>query len=232
MTKTENSRRICDWAEEDRPREKLLEKGRSALTDAELIAILIGSGTPSESAVDVAKKILRNAGNNLLVLGQLSLHELTGVKGIGNAKAVTLLAAMELARRRRESDAPKRKKITNSRHVYEEMMPYLLDKPHEEFWIILLNRANDIIRPVRVSSGGISGTVVDPKIIFKCALEQLASAIILVHNHPSGGLTPSKADRDITKRLSEAGRILEIPVLDHVIFTDKGYLSFGDEGML
>ncbi|WP_460638475.1 RadC family protein [Larkinella harenae] len=228
----ENFRKILSWAEEDRPREKLMLKGRSALSDAELIAILIGSGTRDLSAVDVSKIILQSVGQNLNDLAKLSVKDLSKFKGIGEAKAISIVAALELGRRRREQDRPQKLRITSSRDAYQEIKPHLLDKPHEEFWILLLNRANEVIRPVQISSGGVSGTVADPKLIFKHAIDQLASSVILIHNHPSGNLTASQADRDLTRKLKEAGKILDIPVLDHLIFTDQAYLSFADEGML
>jgi DNA repair protein RadC len=228
----ESSRKILSWAEEDRPREKLMLKGRAALSDAELIAILIGSGTRELSAVDLSKVILQSVGNNLNDLAKLSVKDLSKFKGIGEAKAISIVAALELGRRRKEQDRPLRMRITGSKDAYEEIKPHLLDKQHEEFWILLLNRANEVIRLVQISSGGVSGTVADPKLIFKHALEQLASALILVHNHPSGNLTASQADKDLTKKLKDAGRLLDIPVLDHLIFTDQSYLSFADTGML
>ncbi|GAB3171632.1 RadC family protein [Telluribacter humicola] len=226
------SRKILSWAEEDRPREKLLQRGKAALTDAELIAILIGSGTVDQSAVDVAKLILGSANNNLNELARLGLNDLKKIKGIGEAKAITIVAALELGRRRKESETPRRRRITSSNDAYEEIKPYLLDKPHEEFWILLLNRANEVLRPVQISTGGVAGTVADPKLIFKHALEHLASSMILFHNHPSGNLTPSQADKDLTRKLKEAGRVLDLPVLDHLIFTDSSYYSFADEGLL
>ncbi|MFC5408145.1 DNA repair protein RadC [Larkinella bovis] len=228
----DNPRKILSWAEEDRPREKLLLKGRAALSDAELIAILIGSGTRDLSAVDVSKIILQSIQNDLSTLAKLSVRDLSKFKGIGEAKAISIVAALELGRRRKEQERPQRLRITSSRDAYDEIKPHLLDKQHEEFWILLLNRANEVIRPVQISSGGVSGTVADPKLIFKHALEQLASALILVHNHPSGHLSASQPDRDLTRKLKEAGLLLDIPVLDHLIFTDQGYLSFADEGML
>lgn len=228
----DNPRKILSWAEEDRPREKLMLKGKAALSDAELIAILIGSGTTDMTAVDVSKLILQSVGNNLNDLARLSVKDLSKFRGIGEAKAISIVAALELGRRRREQDRPQRAKITCSRDAYEEIRPHLLDKQHEEFWILLLNRANEVLRPVQISAGGVSGTVADPKLIFKHALEHLSSAIILIHNHPSGNLTPSHADKDLTRKLKEAGRVLEIPVLDHLIFTDRTYLSFADEGLL
>lgn len=223
---------IKSWAEEDRPREKLMLKGKAALSEAELIAILIGSGTTDLSAVDVSKIIMQSVSNNLNELARLSVKDLSKFRGIGEAKAIAIVAALELGRRRKEQDRPQRTRITCSHDGYNEMIPHLMDKQHEEFWILLLNRANEVIRPVQISSGGVSGTVADPKIIFKSALEQLASAIILFHNHPSGNRMPSQADKDLTRKLRDAGRLLDIPVLDHLIFTDKAYYSFADEGIL
>jgi len=225
------SRKILSWAEDDRPREKMLLKGNGALSDAELIAILIGSGTVDLSAVDVAKLILQKANNNLNELAKLSLKDLMKIKGIGQAKAISIAAALELGRRRKDAEAVVRPKITCSRDAYDQIKPHLWDLPHEEFWILLLSRSNEVIRPVQISQGGVSGTVADPKLIFKQAIEHLASSIILIHNHPSGNLTPSQADKDLTKRLKEAGRLLDTPVLDHLIFTDTHYFSFADEGL-
>lgn len=223
---------ILSWAEEDRPREKLLLKGKAALSDAELIGILIGSGTRSMSAVDLSKLILKEVGNNLNELAKCSVSDLQKFKGIGEAKAITIVSALELGRRRRESQYIEKPKITCSKDAYEVIRPELQDLAYEVFWILLLNRANQVTRKCQISSGGISGTVADPKIIFKTALESMCSGIILVHNHPSGNLKPSSADINLTKKVKEAGNLLEIPVLDHIIFTDKGYLSFADEGMM
>lgn len=223
---------IKSWAEEDRPREKLLLKSKSALSDAELIGILIGSGTASMSAVDVAKSILSHSGNDLNHLAKLSVKELMKFKGIGEAKAISIVSAMELGRRRKETQSLKKPKITCSEDAYLAIKPELLDVNHEEFWTLLLNRSNTVIKKQLISSGGVAGTVADPKIIFKSALEELACSIILVHNHPSGNLKPSQADINLTKKLKEAGHLLEIPVLDHLIFTDNGYFSFADENML
>jgi DNA repair protein RadC len=223
--------KILSWAEEDRPREKLILKGKAALSDAELIGILIGSGTVSMSAVDLAKHILNSVNNDLNDLAKLSIKDLEKFKGIGEAKAISIVSALELGRRRKESDVAKKTKITSSRDVYELMKPHLMDLAHEEFWIVLLNRANGVMRKIQISAGGVSGTVADPKIIFKHALENVACALILVHNHPSGNLTPSQADRDLTKKLKEAGQWLETPVLDHLIFADRSYFSFADEGI-
>ena len=232
MSELNNGLNILSWAEEDRPREKLLLKGKSVLSDAELIAILIGSGTRSISAVDVAKMILSNANYNLNELAKFSIKDLKKVKGIGEAKAITIVSALELGRRRKESEFAEKVKITCSNDIYQFMKPELLDLPKEEFWVLLLNRANQLIKKEQISSGGLSGTVADPKIIFKAALDQYASSIILVHNHPSGNLRPSQADIKLTRKMKEAGSLLEIPILDHIIFSDEGYLSFADEGML
>ncbi|MBB3838377.1 DNA repair protein RadC [Runella defluvii] len=226
------SRRILSWAEEDRPREKLLLKGKGALSDAELIAILIGSGTRELSAVDLSKIILQKASNNLNELAKLSLKDLMKIKGIGEAKAISIAAALELGRRRKDSDVVRRPKITSSKDAYEQIRSYLMDLPHEEFWVLLLTRSNEVIRPVQISQGGISGTIADPKIIFKSALEHLASSMILVHNHPSGNLKPSEADKELTRRLVTSGKLLDIPILDHLIISELGYLSFADEGLL
>lgn len=223
---------ILSWAEEDRPREKLILKGKAALSDAELIGILIGSGTRAMSAVDLSKIILNNVSNNLNELAKLSVNDLQQFKGIGEAKAIAIVSALELGRRRKESQFIQKPKITCSKDAYEIIKPELMDLSYEVFWILLLNRANQVIKKCQISAGGISGTVADPKIIFKTALEHLCSAIILVHNHPSGNLKPSAADISLTKKMKESGNLLEIPVLDHIIFTDNGYLSFADEGLL
>lgn len=223
---------IKQWAEEDRPREKLLLKGKSVLSDAELIAIIIGSGTPTVSAVDLAKQILHSVDYNLNKLARLTVNDLKKFKGIGEAKAINIVSALELGRRRKEAAQPKTHKITCSKDVFEIITPFLQDLSHEEFWVLLLDRANQLIKPVSISQGGVSGTVSDPKIIFKHALEALASGVILVHNHPSGNLKPSQADIKLTKQLKEAGALLEIPVLDHLIYTDSGYFSMADEGIL
>ena len=223
---------ILSWAEEDRPREKLLLKGKSALSDAELVGILISSGTREMSAVDLAKLILKDVGNDLNALAKLTTKDLMKFKGIGEAKAISIVSALELGRRRKETEPAKKIKISSSKTVYELMKPELLDQPHEFFWIVMLNRANQVIKKQNVSWGGVSGTVVDPKVIFKLALENLASAIILVHNHPSGNLKPSESDIQITQKLKASGKMLEIPVLDHIIFTDERYYSFADEGIL
>ena len=223
---------IKTWAEEDRPREKMLLKGKAALSDAELIAILIGSGTRELSAVELSRKILALADNNLVKLGQIPLNQLMELKGIGEAKAISLAAALELGRRRQQSDAEKRIVLDSSQKGYQLLAPCIADLPHEEFWVVLLNRKHEVIRYKSVSSGGISGTVADPRLIFSWAVTENASAIILAHNHPSGNLQPSEADRRLTQQLKKAGEVLEIIVSDHLIITDRGYFSFADQGLL
>jgi len=223
---------ITQWAEEDRPREKLLLKGRAALSDAELIAILIGSGTRSLSAVEVGKLILNGSDNDLNNLAKFTVKELQKFKGIGEAKAISIVAALELGRRRKETEVKKATKVTSSNDAYQYLKSHFLDLPHEEFWILVLNRANEIITKIPISSGGVSGTVADGKIIFKHAIEHLASGIILAHNHPSGNKKPSDQDLNLTKKLRQAGTILEIPILDHLIITNNGYTSFSDEGLM
>lgn len=223
---------IKSWAEEDRPREKMVQKGRAALSDAELIAILLGSGTTRLTAVDVAMLMLQAVDNDLNELARLSVKQLCRHPGVGPAKAITVVAALELGRRRKEAGAGRRTTITSSRDIYQLVRPALQDLPHEEFWVILLNRANVVMRQEKISSGGVAGTVADPKLIFKHALEHLASSIILVHNHPSGNRQPSAADLALTKKLRQAGDFLDLPVLDHLIYTDRGYYSFADEGVL
>lgn len=232
MDSQEKLPNIKSWSPEDRPREKLVLKGKSALSEAELLALLIGSGTKTMSAVDLGKKILQHAGNNLHQLARLTVRDLSKVKGIGEAKAMTIVAALELGRRRKESDPEEKPKIGASKDAYELLKCDLLDIPHEEFWVILLNRANRVIKKYQVSQGGVTGTVADPKIIFKAALEELASGVILAHNHPSGNLTASQADVDLTKKLAAGGRLLEIQVLDHLIIAGQKYFSFADEGLI
>lgn len=232
MTDYKQSFGIKSWAEEDRPREKLLDKGRQMLTEAELIAILIGSGNKDETSVELSKRILSSVGNNLNQLGKLNVTELMKFKGIGEAKAISIVAAMELGRRRKESETVKREKIITSKDVYEIMKPSMMDLPHEEFWLLMLNRASAVIKKELISRGGVSGTVVDAKIIFKTAVEQYASSIIICHNHPSGNLRPSDADIRLTKNIKEAGKVMEISLLDHLIITEKGFYSFADEGII
>jgi DNA repair protein RadC len=223
---------IKSWAEEDRPREKLILKGRAALSDAELLGVLIGSGIRNMTAVDLAKLILQSAGNDLNQLAKLSVKDLSKFKGIGEAKAITIVSALELGRRRKNSEIKTVTKIQSPQQVFEYFKPYLLDLPHEEFWILILSQASEIIKAEKISSGGITGTVADPKIIFKKALEHLGTQIILCHNHPSGNLKPSQADITLTKKLTEAGKLLDITVVEHLIFCNNGYLSFRDEGLM
>lgn len=223
---------IKAWAEEDRPREKLLSKGRSALSDAELIAILIGSGNRNETAVELSKKILKSIDNDLIKIGKLSVKELMQFNGIGEAKAISIVAALELGRRRKNTDNQLKKTIKSSKDVFEEVIGVMSDLPHEEFWVLFLDRRNAVIKKSNISKGGVSGTVADAKIIFKEAIQLLASAVILCHNHPSGNLKPSDADVQLTKKMKEIGYLVDVPVLDHLIITDKSYFSFGDEGLI
>ncbi|MBU8893195.1 MAG: DNA repair protein RadC [Bacteroidales bacterium] len=223
---------IKDWAVEDRPREKLIKKGMQSLSDAEIVAILIGSGTKNESAVELSKKVLKSANNNLNELGKQNIQDLTKMKGIGDAKAITILAALELGKRRKISDVITKKKITQSKDIFELFQPILGDLPHEEFWILLLNRSNKIIEKFKISQGGVSGTVIDVKIILKQAIEKLASSVILCHNHPSGNRNPSSADDSITNKLKNGAKLLDIQILDHVIIADMEYFSYADEGKL
>ena len=223
---------IKNWAEDDRPREKLLQKGRSSLSDAELLAILIGSGSRNESAVDLCKRILSESTNNLHELGKLTVKQLMNFKGIGEAKALVIVAAMELGRRRRSQEALEKKKISSSSSVFELMQPEIGELPHEEFWIIYLNNSNKVIEKFPLSKGGITGTLVDVRLALKKALELGATALILTHNHPSGNLNPSASDKQLTQKLKNAGESLDIKVLDHIIVTEKSYFSFADEGLL
>jgi DNA repair protein RadC len=225
--------KISALAEEDKPREKLLLKGKSALSDAELIDILIGSGTRSVSAVDLSKHILSAVNNDLGELAKMSIPDLKKFKGIGEAKAISIVSALELGRRRKQiSDQPKKIKINGSKDVFNLMGRELMDETVEHFYVLLLNRSNILIKKQLISSGGTNGTVADPKIIFKYALDSLACSIILVHNHPSGNLRPSDQDRILTDKLKHVGENLEVQVIDHVIFTDVAYFSFADEGIL
>ncbi|PKP54010.1 MAG: hypothetical protein CVT92_01295 [Bacteroidetes bacterium HGW-Bacteroidetes-1] len=222
---------IKNWANDDKPREKLMLKGRNSLSDAELIAILIGSGNTKESAVELSRRILSSANDNLIELSLLSLKDLMKFNGIGEAKAITIIAALELGKRRRSAEARERKTITSSKDVFEQIYALTSDLHYEKFWVILLDQANKIIRTVEVSEGGITGTVADPKKIFKLALEGNACNIILCHNHPSGQLKPSDADIKITERMKKSGEILDIRVLDHIIIGADSYYSFNDEGI-
>jgi DNA repair protein RadC len=223
---------ISKWAEGDRPREKLLLKGKHSLSDAELLAILMGSGSKNESAVDLAKKILKSSNNNLIELSRLGVKDLVKFKGVGEAKAISIIAALELGKRRRSEEALEKKKISSSTDVFEYFAGILGDAHYEAFYILLLNRANKVMREIQISEGGFSGTVADPKKIFKLALENNASAIILCHNHPSGNIKPSDADLKLTSKLKNAGEMLDLPVIDHIILGEENYYSFADEGTL
>lgn len=220
------------WAEADRPREKLMLNGRRYLTDAELIAILIGSGNKSETAVDLSKRILATYNNDLDALGKVSVADLSKFRGIGEAKAISIVAALELGRRRKETATGDVIKVSSSKDAFEALLPVFADLNHEEFWILILNQANCIIGRQLISKGGLAGTVADPKIIFKTALEYNAASIILAHNHPSGNIKPSAEDIKITRKMVEGGKMLDLHVLDHLIVTNKLFFSFGDEGLI
>lgn len=230
--KSKSKLSIKAWAEADRPREKLMQQGRESLTDAELTGILLGSGNSEESAVGLAKRILSSAGNDLHALGNMSIQELMQFKGIGQAKAITIAAALELGRRRRLAGPGEVQHIGSSNDAYELLYSKLADLNHEQFFVILLNRGNRVIKCIQVSKGGVAGTVADPKLIFKPAIEALASGLILAHNHPSGNLKPSTADIKLTEQLVAAGKMLEITVLDHLIIAGNDYYSFADQAML
>ncbi|MFK7780913.1 DNA repair protein RadC [Psychroserpens sp.] len=232
MTKKSSSFSIKNWSQDDQPREKLRDKGKSALSDAELIAILIGSGNRDESAVSLSQRILASVDGNLNALGKQSLKQLMIFKGIGEAKAITIAAALELARRKRSNEALKNDKINSSTSVFELMQPVIGELPHEEFWIIYLNNSNKVIQKNQLSKGGITGTLVDVRLALKTALEVGAVGLILVHNHPSGTLKPSEADKNLTQKLKTAAQSLDIKILDHLIITESSYFSFADESLL
>lgn len=224
---------IKDWAEEDRPREKILLKGISALSDAELLAIIIGSGNTEETAVELAQRILHSADNNLNSLGKLSVNQLiSGFKGIGEAKAITIVSALELGKRRKFAETINKEQIICSRDIFESFHPIMYDLEYEEFWILLLNRRNQIIDKVKISQGGVSETIVDNKLILKEALNRLASAIVLCHNHPSGNKRPGRNDDILTQRIKEACQLLNIDLLDHIVVCNNDYYSYADEGKL
>lgn len=223
---------IKNWAEDDKPREKLLAKGKAALSDAELIAILLRSGSRSSSAVELARMMLQSVDNNLALLAKLTVDDLTKFHGMGEAKALSIIAALELGLRRRRSEVPEKQSITSSQQAFELLYPNLADRQYEEFWVLFLNRANHKISVLPVSDGGQAGTVVDPKRVFKTALEQNAAYIILCHNHPSGQLKPSEADISLTRKLKEAGLALDIRVLDHLIIGEDKFFSFADNGLI
>ncbi len=226
------SLKISEWAVEDRPREKLISKGISSLSDAELLAILICSGTRKKSAVDLGREMLKMVNNNLNSLGKLSVADLRKIHGIGPARAVTIAAAMELGRRRKLAEIPDIQQIKSSNDVANIFQPLLSDLTHEEFWVLFLNRSNRVIDRMRISQGGLSGTVTDVRIIMKKAVEYLSSGIIVCHNHPSGNLNPSESDTRITQKIKEAGNLMDIQLLDHLIISEKDYYSFADNGLI
>jgi len=232
MTSSSKTFSIKNWSEEDRPREKLIHKGKTSLSNAELLAILIGSGNRQESAVELCKRILHSSGKSLHQLAKLSLTDLQKFKGIGEAKAISIIAALELGNRRGAEPHRDLSKITSSKDVFNIMHPFLGGLDHEQFWILMLNNANKVIYKFPLSKGGITSTMVDTRLVFKNALAQGATALILVHNHPSGTLKPSQADKDITHKIKQAGLLLDIKVLDHLIVTEKTYFSFADESLI
>lgn len=224
--------KITDWAVEDRPRERLWQKGPSSLSDAELLAILIGSGTRNHSALDLARELLALAGNTLGELGKLSAGDICKIKGLGEAKAVIIAASLELGRRRKMAEAVENPQIRSSADVFNIISPVMEDLPHEEFWILFLNRANRVTGRMKVSQGGVSGTVTDVRIIMKKAIEMLASGLVICHNHPSGNNSPSESDIRITQKIKEAGALMDIQLLDHLIIAGRDYYSFADNGAL
>ena len=232
MSDYTNYQSIKTWAEDDRPREKLMLKGKIALSDSELVAILIGSGTKDLSAVDLAKQILQSVNNDLNKLGRLNVKELCKFKGIGPAKAISIITALELGKRRRETDSPKTNKIRSSHDAFDIFQPLIGDLQHEEFWVLYLSNANKVLHKEQLSKGGISGTVADIRKIYKSAIDHSAIGIIVGHNHPSGTLRPSHADLQLTRKIKEGGQILDIKLLDHLVITEKGFYSFADEGTL
>ena len=219
-------------AQDDRPREKFLLKGKQAVSDSELLAIIMGSGSRNESAVDLARRILDSVDNNWRQLSDLSLDALMTFKGVGETKAITIAAAMEIGRRKSAEDVPDKPQITSSQDAYKIVQPYLSDLKTEEFWCLYLNQSNKVIHLEKLTQGGINQSIVDVRILFKIALEKYATAIIVAHNHPSGSLQPSSEDKNITKKISEGGQLLNITLLDHLIITQKSYYSFSDEGLL
>jgi DNA repair protein RadC len=227
-----NLRNIKSWALEDRPREKMIQRGKESLTDAELLGILIGIGTRELSAVDLAKQILNSVEGDLNKLSKLSLKAITKFKGMGPAKAVTVMAALELARRKQDAEPQQKAILSHSSAAYKYLKPFLTGLQQEEFWILLLTRKSELIKHLQISIGGVTSTIADPKIIYKHALEHLATGIIVCHNHPSGNKNPSEADKTLTNRLQAAAELLDISFMDHIIFTDNGYYSFRDEGLL
>jgi len=223
---------IKNWAPGDRPREKLLAKGVQSLSDAELLAVIIGSGTREMSAVELARHILARSENNLSLLTKKTVPDLIKIKGIGEAKAIGLVAAFELGRRRDQSESVDRYQVTSSKEVFNYMKSILADLDHEEFWVLYLNRSNRIVESYNLSKGGLSGTVIDIRLILKKAIELLSSAMIICHNHPSGNIDPSESDKQITGKLKVAANQMDIKLLDHIIVTDNSYFSFSDEGLI
>ncbi|NEV94767.1 JAB domain-containing protein [Psychroflexus sp. YR1-1] len=232
MSPSQKSLSIKQWSVDDRPREKLIHKGKSSLSDAELLAILIGSGNRDESAVELCKRVLHTSEHSLHKLAKFNLKQLQEFKGIGEAKAISILAALELGSRRGAEPLGELTKITSSKDVFRMMHPFIGDLDHEQFWVLMLNNSNKVIYKLPLSKGGITATMVDTRLVFKSALAQGATALILTHNHPSGALKPSQADIDITKKIKNAGELLDIKVLDHIIVTEKTYFSFADESLL
>ena len=222
---------ITEWADDEKPREKLIAKGKSSLTNAELLGILISSGTKTKSAIDLGRELLELAQNDLNILARFNEKEIKKIKGLGVAKALTIISAIELGSRRKHNEAVKNK-ISSSKQAFEILEPLISDNKYEEFWILLLNRANNLISCRQISEGGISGTLVDLRKIFKIAIEENACSIILAHNHPSGNIAPSDADKSLTKKIKESGFIIDIPVVDHIIVSNNDYYSFADEGTL
>ncbi len=223
---------IKHWSEEDRPREKLIQTGKQNLSDAELIAILLGSGNRDLSALELSKHLLYQVDNNLDTLSKQSVHDLMRYKGIGEAKAVSLIAGLELGKRCTKYQIIKRDKISSSADAFKLMRHKLRDLPYEEFWILYLNQSNKLIESVKLSQGGVSGTTVDTRLMLKHAIELLASSIILVHNHPSGNLRPSQQDIQITQKMASGAKVFDIQVLDHLIISDEHFFSFADEGLI
>ncbi|MBA3647441.1 MAG: DNA repair protein RadC [Chitinophagales bacterium] len=225
---------IKSWAEEDRPREKLLLKGKHTLSESELIAILVRTGTKEKNAVEVAKALMHSVQNDLNELAKLSVKDILniGIDGLGETKAITIVAALELGRRKQFAEVKEKEKIGSSRDAFEILYGNLADKNHEEFWILLLNRANKVMEKINISTGGLTGTVADVRLIFNHAIKSQAVSIVLCHNHPSGNLKPSSTDIELTKKVKQAGTVLEISILDHLIIGDNKYYSFADEGML
>ncbi|KPM46981.1 RadC family protein [Jiulongibacter sediminis] len=223
---------ITTWAEEDRPREKLLLHGRTFLSDSEIIAILIGSGSPDKTAVELSREILGHYNNNLGTLAKAGVKELMQFKGIGEAKAISIVAALELGRRRKNTEPQVKKALNAASDIYEHLTPYMLDLPHEEFWAILLDNSNKPIKTFKVGVGGVSAVVADPKLVLKPAIEYLASALVIAHNHPSGKKKPSDGDISLTRKISRAVSFIDVRLIDHLIFTDDGYFSFANHNLL